>query len=215
MFIRATRVQTPPASIQTAIDNFERETLPRMRSAPGCLGGVLLVDRQTGAGVGITYWESAKAMAAGEQAGIQARTQVVQSTPGSQIVNVERFELMIMDRAAPPTAGGFVRLNTISGDPDKLDALTVYLRNSVLPVLRAQKGYRAMISSNDRQTGRSTVSTVWNSLDELRASESAVAGLRAEAAKIAGAGADGVMVEIFEGAVVELSAAVAATQPTA
>lgn len=215
MFIRATRVQTPPASVQQAIDTFERTTLPGLRAAPGCLGGVLLVDRQSGAGVGITYWESAKAMAAGEQAGIKARTQSVQSVPGSQIINVERFEVMIMDRAAPPQAGGFVRLNTLAGDSEKLDALTVYLRNSVLPVLKAQNGYRACIQSIDRQTGRSTVSTVWSTLDDLRASESKVAGLRAEAAQIAGAGPDGVTVEIFEGAVVELSAAVTAGQPTA
>lgn len=212
MFIRATRVQTPPDKVAEAISNFERNVLPSLSSAPGSLGGVLLTDRKTGSAMGITYWESARALAASERTGIQVRTEAAKSVPGTQIVNVERAEVMIMDRAAPPEAGVFVRFNSLIGDPDKQDALTVFLRNSVLPVLKAQKGYRAAIASVDRQTGRSAFSTVWNTLDDLEASEAKVAGLRGDAVKAAGAGQQDIQVEIFEATVVELSRVVAATR---
>jgi heme-degrading monooxygenase HmoA len=208
MFLRATRVQTPPDKVDQAIENFETNTVKALRAAPGNQGAVLLVNRQTGAGLGITYWESAKALAAAEQTGIQARTQSTKSVPGSQIVNVERAELMIMDRTEAPKAGTFVRLVTVNGDPDKLDAGVVQIRNHVLPLLKAQKGYRAMIVSVDRQTGRLAASTVWETKADLDASESKLAGPRAEAAKAAGAGPHDVQVEIFETAFVELSAAV-------
>jgi hypothetical protein len=210
MFIRATRLQTPADRVEASIDNFKQETLPRLRSAPGNLGAVLLVNRQMGSGIGLTYWESGKAMAAAEQLGMQARADVTRSVPGSQIVNVERFELMIMDRSGSPRAGGFVRVNTVTGDVDKLDALTVFLRNNALPVVRNLPGWRALISGVDRQTGRSFISAVYDSMDSLEASESNVAGLRTEAAKIAGAGQEGVTVEILEGVVVELDAAITA-----
>jgi hypothetical protein len=118
---------------------------------------------------------------------------------------------MIMDRAGAPKSGTYVRLVTANGDPEKLDAAIVQIRNHVLPLLKTLKGYRATIASVDRQSGRLSVSTVWESKAGLEASESKVAGPRAEVAKIAGA--HDVQVEIFESAFVELSAAV--TQTTA
>src|ERR1700682_5379186 len=125
MFLRATRVQVPPDKVEAAIENFKTNTVKSLRAAPGNQGAVLLVDRQSGAGLGITYWESAKALAASEQTGIQSRTQAVQNVSGARIVNVERAELMIMDRAGAPKQGTFVRLTTVNGDPDKLDAAIV------------------------------------------------------------------------------------------
>lgn len=210
MFIRGTRVQTPPDQVDAAIANFKKQVLPTARSTPGNVGAGLLVDRKTGAGIGITYWESAKALAASEQMGIQTRTQAVKNVSGSEVVNVERFELVIMDRAAPPEEGTFVRVNTVIADPEKVDALTVFVRNKVLPVLKAQKGYRATISGVDRQTGRTVTSTVWETLADLRASEDKIAGLRKDAAAAAGASGP-VEVEIFETGAIELAQVAAPT----
>ena len=216
MFLRATRVQTPPDKVNDAIKNFEANILKGLRSAPGNQGVSLAVNRQTGAALGITYWESAKALAASEQVGVQSRATATKNVPGSQIINVERAELMIMDRVAAPKEGSFVRMVTANGDPEKLDAGIVHIRNHVLPLLKAQKGYRATIAAVDRQSGRLFASTVWDSKADLDASESKLAGPRAEVAKAAGAGPNDVQVEIFETAVVELSAAASATQqPTA
>jgi hypothetical protein len=208
MFLRATRIQTPPDKIGAAIENFETNIVKGLRSAAGNQGAVLFVDRLTGAALGVTYWESAKALTASEQTGIQSRTQAVQNVTGARIVNVERAELMIMDRAAAPKAGTFVRLVTANGDPEKLDAAIVHIRNNVLPILKAQPGYQATVAAIDRQTGRLSVSTVWATKADEAASASKLAGPRAEAAKIAGAGPQDVQVEVFETAFVELSAAV-------
>lgn len=207
MFLRATRIQASPDKVEAAIENFETGALKTLRSAPGNQGAVLLVDRKTGAALGVTYWESVKALASSEQVGIQARTQAATST-GARIVNVERAELMIMDRAAAPKAGTFVRLVTANGDPEKLDAAIVQIRNHVLPILKAQHGYQATVAAVDRQIGRLSVSTVWETQADETASESKLAGPRAEVAKIAGAGPHDVQVEIFETAVVDMSAAV-------
>jgi len=204
MFLRATRVQGSPDNTEAALENYKRNILPVVRKTPGNQGAVLLVNRQTGAGLGVTYWESAKALAASEQMGIQARTESAKAVPGSQIVNVERGELMIMDRAAEPKVGTFLRLVTINGDPQKLDAAIVHIRNHSLPIAKAIKGYRALVAAVDRQTGRLSASTTWDTMADLDASESKMAGTRAEAAKIAGAGPSDVTVEIFESAVVEL-----------
>lgn len=214
MFLRATRLQASPDKVDAAIQNFETNVVKNLRAAPGNQGAVLLVNRQSGAALGITYWESAKALATSEQVGIKSRTDAAKGV-GAQIINVERAELMIMDRAGEPKAGTFVRLVTASGDPGKLDAAIVQIRGHVLPLLKAQPGYRATIASVDRQTGRLSVSTVWETKADQDASESKLAGPRAEVAKIAGAGPHEVEVEIFETAFVELSAAITQAQARA
>jgi hypothetical protein len=210
MYIRATRVQTPPDKVEDSIRNFETNVIKRMKATQGHQGSILLVNRKTGEGIGVTYWESAKALGASEQAGIDSRTQATQGVPGTRIVNVERGEVMIMDRAAPPKSGAFVRFISGAGDPAKLDAAISLARSKALPVLKAQKGYRAMIASVDRQTGRTFVSTVWDTLADLDASESKIAGVRAEFANTAGISADSLKVEVFEAAVAELSASLLA-----
>jgi heme-degrading monooxygenase HmoA len=207
MFLRATRLQASPDKVDAAIQNFETNVVKSLRAAPGNQGAVLLVNRQTGAALGVTYWESAKALATSEQVGINSRTEAAKGV-GAQIINVERAELMIMDREGAPKAGTFVRVVTASGDPAKLDAAIVQIRGHVLPILKAQPGYRATIASVDRQIGRLSVSTVWETKADRDASESKLAGARAEVAKIAGAGPHEVEVENFESAFVEISAAI-------
>ena len=210
MYLRMTRVQTPPEKIQEAIKNFETSILPRLRATPGNQGAVLLVNRQTGEGVGASYWESAKALGASEQVGIDSRVQSVRDVSGTKIVNVERAEIMVMDRATPPKAGSFSRSTTGAGDPEKLDAGISALRTKALPILKAQKGYRAAIAAVDRQSGRFFASSVWDTMADLDASESKIAGVRAEVAKAAGITAETLRVEIFEAVAVELTGAASA-----
>ena len=109
MYIRATRVQFPPEAVDKGIAFFKEKIVPMASSAPGNLGQVLLVDRAAGKGIGITQWETAQAMGAAEQVGINARTQSATETGGS-IVNVERMEQVFNERVGQPRAGGWVRL---------------------------------------------------------------------------------------------------------
>jgi hypothetical protein len=191
----------PVEAIDKGIAFFKERVVPAAKATPGNAGQVLLIDRKTGSGVGITLWESAQAMGASEQMGITSRTQSAAATGGS-IVNVERFEQVIADRAGPARPGGFVRLNTIAGNPSKIDNSIKFIEKQVLPVLKAQRGYRALLMNVDRMTGHSTVSTVWESLADLEASESKISGLRRDAADAAGA--KDVTVEIFESVYAEI-----------
>ncbi|TMD38132.1 MAG: hypothetical protein E6I89_07640 [Chloroflexi bacterium] len=201
MFLRATRVQSPPDAIEKGIAYFKEKVVPAAKATPGNAGAVLLVDRKTGSAVGLTLWETAQALSASEQMGITSRTQSAAAMGGS-IVNVERFEQVIQERTQPPKAGTFVRLNTVVGVPEKVDNAIKFVQNQVLPELKAQKGYRGLIMNVDRMTGRSIVSTIWDTLADLEASEVKASGLRRDAA--AAAGAADIKVEIFEAAFAEI-----------
>ena len=82
MYVRATRVQSPPDGIEKGIAYFKEKVVPAAKAAPGNAGAVLLVDRKTGSGVGITLWETAQALSASEQMGITSRTQSAAATCG-------------------------------------------------------------------------------------------------------------------------------------
>src|SRR5258708_8639182 len=112
MFLRATRVQAPPDKVQEAIQNFETNILKRVRSTPGNQGAILLINRQSGSGIGITYWESAKALAASEQMGIQTRAQSAKDLPGTQILNLDRAQFMMTDPPPRPKVLPLLRLVT-------------------------------------------------------------------------------------------------------
>jgi hypothetical protein len=188
MYLRVTRVQSPPDAIEKGIAYFKEKVVPAAKATPGNAGAVLLVDRKTGSAVGITLWETAQALSASEQMGVTSRTQSAAAMGGS-IVNVERFEQAIQERAQPPKSGTFVRLNTVAGAPEKIDNAIKFIQNQVLTELKA----------------RSTVATLWDTLADIEASEMKVSGLRRDAADAAGA--TDVKVEIFETAFAEIKQA--------
>jgi len=201
MYGRMTRLQTSPDAVDKGIAFFKENVAPKALAAPGNAGAILLVDRKTGTAIGITLWETTQALNANEQLGIASRAGSVAAVGGT-VIDVDRYEQVLVDRAQPPKAGTSVRLNIIAGVPDKLDNMVKFMQTQVLPVLKAQKGYRSTIVNINRVTGRTSVSTVWDSVADLEASESKVSALRRSAAEAAGA--SDVKVEILETAFSEI-----------
>ena len=64
------------------------------------------------------------------------------------------------------------RVTHVQVQPDKIDEATSIYRDSVVPVLKAQNGYRATYMLVDRATGKGMSVTIWESLEALQASES-------------------------------------------
>ena len=201
MYGRMTRLQSSPDAVEKGIAFFKENVVPKARTTAGNAGAILLVDRKSGTAIGITLWETTQALNASEQLGISSRTQGAAATGGS-IVDVDRYEQVLVDRPQPPKAGAYVRLNTVAGAPDRIDSVIKFMQKQALPLIQAQKGYRATIMNVNRLTGRSTVSTVWDTMADLEASEPKVSGLRRDAADAAGA--SDVKVEVFETAFAEI-----------
>ncbi len=60
IYVRATRVQSPPDAIEKGIAYFKEKVVPAVKAASGNAGAVLLVDRKTGSAVGLTLWETVR-----------------------------------------------------------------------------------------------------------------------------------------------------------
>lgn len=96
----------------------------------------------------------------------------------------------------------FARVVTFTGASD-IDAGIDFVRTTVTPLLRQQKGYRNATASADRASGVFGVLTEWTTQAELEASESALAKVREEGQRIIGGQFS---VEVFEEVLVEMLA---------
>jgi hypothetical protein len=133
-------METSPYKLDEAIETFQKRVLPPARSVSGFFGGVLLADGKTGSVIEITYWETAEALSARDQLGVRTPTPAARGIAATEIVSVETYEIVILDRDQAPKPGELVRVNAMSGDPEKVDAVIVFVRDNVLPVLKLLKG---------------------------------------------------------------------------
>ncbi len=78
-----------------------------------------------------------------------------------------------------------VRVNTVTGATD-IDAGIALLRDKVVPELLGAKGFRGLTASANRATGEMGILGLWETREDLEASDSAVAKLRQEAMAVLG-----------------------------
>ena len=82
----------------------------------GFVANVTLLDSESGQGVSATYWQSVADMSAAEDMGVAARGEAA-GRAGVQLINVDRFERILLDRVAPPSGSGFIRTAELRGSP--------------------------------------------------------------------------------------------------
>ncbi len=195
---------------QVAVDRLDdvattlRPAIDSLTHLDGYLGIAVLANRTTGAAAVIAYWDSLEAMQASESAASTARA-MVQGGPVLEVKEVDRFEFVLQDRVAPPMANTFVRVTDARAAPEKLDDMVTFVRGRVMPVMKAQSGFRAASVVVNRETGRFLAATVWNTAADREASEAAVAPLREEGREIGAA--PSTSVERYEAILVEIKQA--------
>jgi heme-degrading monooxygenase HmoA len=95
----------------------------------------------------------------------------------------------------------FTRIVTFTGATD-IDAGVRYLRDTVAPLLRKQKGFRGITASADRSGGVLGVLSLWDTEADRDASDSALAKSREEGQRLIGGQ---VTVELFEELMAEIA----------
>jgi heme-degrading monooxygenase HmoA len=206
MFVRVTWTQlaTPNQAQVDQTANFLRERiLPSLQTRKGFLGAAFLANAETGEGGSVTYWESAEAMAASEAMGTAGRVEAMQAVSG-MIKDVDRFEMLLQDRAGPVQSGSFVRVNDVPASLARIDAALAWTRDTALPKVKSLSGYRALLVSANRTTGRMLISSVWDSAADRQASEAGISGLRGQLADVAQTQGD-IRITLYEGVVAEVS----------
>src|SRR4029077_7741468 len=99
MYVRVTRVQNTPERLEATITGFTQEVVPALRRLPGNCGATLLVNRETGAAAGVSYWETKDALTASEEVAGILRAQHVPPA-GAMVIETAQYELIAQYRTA-------------------------------------------------------------------------------------------------------------------
>jgi heme-degrading monooxygenase HmoA len=93
---RVTRLKGSPDRIDEGIRHARETILPRARELDGWRGVLFLVDRGTGDGIIVTFWESEAALRASEEAANKLRQETAEAG-GETIVDVDRYEVVLVE----------------------------------------------------------------------------------------------------------------------
>jgi heme-degrading monooxygenase HmoA len=96
VYARVTVVQGSTDKIEQGIDSFNTQVLPAAKGVDGYRAAFLLVDRETGKGIGITLWDSEDARRRGAEAVDAARAATIEAMGGT-VPPVEEFEVVASD----------------------------------------------------------------------------------------------------------------------
>jgi heme-degrading monooxygenase HmoA len=94
MHARIGRVSFSPDSADQMVSHVRSTIIPNYESSEGFKGFTLLLDRSSGEGVGISFWESEEAMKATDSLGDQARQGAAEAGSGRD-QGAQRYEVAI------------------------------------------------------------------------------------------------------------------------
>jgi heme-degrading monooxygenase HmoA len=204
MYARVLRVAGDPSKVNDGIETYKSRVAPALKEQDGYAGARLLTNRETGAGMSITFWQDEQTLRASESALTAIRGETM-TRFGAENPAAENYEVVVQHRPQPTEAGNFVRVTSLEGDPAKVDDAIRHFESEVVPAVSRLAGSRAAVLLVDRATGKALAATVWGTKAEVEASSSGAAPIRAAAAGVIGA--TNPQVETYEVAFAELLAA--------
>lgn len=187
MYARVAEFENPGLSDPSLAEELKsraRETAPKWREAlPNAQGHLMLIDREQGRGLGITFFESEAQIREAEPVFEEMGNQIREETRGKRIgVNV--YEVLTAEGGE---GGKAARLTTFEGDADRIDEVTKTSIENILPRAKQMAGWKGVFSLADRASGKVHLITLWESPESMQASEEQGEKLRQENVK-AGAG---------------------------
>lgn len=181
MYVRVARFEGRDASMTDELIQRVRDVGPT--SVPDAKGFLGLFDRERGSALGITFFDSEEAIRNSEQA-FEDMAQQFPSEMRGRRTSVDVSEVMLFE--GDPERAKAARVSTLEGSPSSIDDSFDRVKSDTLSKVRELQGNVGMLGYADRNSGRVTLITFWESPDALRQSEEQANQLRDQAAQSGG-----------------------------
>lgn len=177
MWVQVVRIRPPAQRSQPPGEGFRQTALPRLMEMDGFGGAIMLRSRTENLGSTATYWRDREALEAAAPAIERGRSEAATSQ-GFEVLEVDHFEVVALDRKDIPAPGQFVRSTDGRGDPARKEEAAKLLQDRILPLVKAMPGYVSFISLANPDSGRIVTSSTWATEADLTESGQAVMSAR-------------------------------------
>jgi len=161
----------------------DRMSSGEMTPPEGMSGVLMLADPDANKRKFFAFFDSRNAIEAAE-AGFEQMGDTIPEDIRGQRTSVHSYEVVIFD--GDIEGAHAARVSLLEGSPDAIDAGLDKTRDDTLPKVRALNGNVGAIGLADREHGRVSMITLWDSTDSLRASEKQADQLREQTAEMGG-----------------------------
>jgi heme-degrading monooxygenase HmoA len=179
MYARVAAFENRDMSLADELIGTVRE---RVRSGDDLIDAkrfLMLIDRQGGTALGITFFDTEDAIRRAEPAFERIGDEIPETQRGTR-TSVETYEVILEDLGGTAEAA---RVTTLEGSPEGLAEGIRFIQEKIVPEAADISGWRGIVALADRRTGRTKTITFWDSAESLRASEERANQLRAQAAE--------------------------------
>ncbi len=156
-----------------------QERVSSGRDLPDVKRAFMLVDRNAGTALGITFFETEEAIREAEPAFERMGDEIPEALRGRRTA-VETYEVAVEEVADGAKAA---RVSSLEGSPAGIDEGIRFIKSQILPAAGDITGWRGILALVDRTSGRTKTITFWDSAESLEASEERANELRSEAAE--------------------------------
>ena len=186
MYARSTTIQAQPLSVDIGIAHVRDVVMPALQGLDGYVGLSLLVDRQSGACIATSSWESLEKMRASAERVAPVRDRAAMMFSGQ--ARVEEWDIALMRRDHPSHQGACVRATWLKIVPDQIERSLSFYRLQVLPELETLDGFCSASLMVDHPACRRAVAcSTFDSLDAMARNQDRASELRSRRARDLGA----------------------------
>src|SRR5215471_5919817 len=159
----------------------ERMSSGEMPTPEGMSSVLILDDKDAKKRKFFAFFDSREALEASE-AGFDRQGDTISEEIRGKRTSVHYYEVVIYDGEVE--AAKAARVSLLEGSPESIDAGLDKTRGETLPKVRAINGNVGAIGLADRDNGRVSVVTLWDSADSMRASAQEADELRQRTAEM-------------------------------
>lgn len=176
----------PERADEMVIAFEEGDYLDRLAQRPGFDGYLLAADRGRGKITAMSFWQTEEDLAASDGIAESARALRIAAVRPTRTPVIDRYELVI--HRDIEEFSGHLRLSRMADlSPAALEALIgAFERSDYIDQLASHPGYGGYLLAADREHGKLTAASLWESQDAMRASD----GLADEARELRQTAAD-------------------------
>jgi len=178
MYARSTTVRGDPGAMDDTIAYVRNEVMPALMGMSGCVGMSMLCDRESGRCIVTSAWADETSMHATEQSVQDFRRRAAEIMGGEQ--SAQAWEIAVMHRMHESHDGACARVSWGENDPDRTSDNLETVRMAMLPRLEELPGFCSVSLMVDRATGRSAITSTYDSRADMERAAEAVMGLREE-----------------------------------